>query len=80
MFYIIVKIYALFVFCFFLLIVIFEIFVGLDQFIGRGCVLPTIIMFLEYGLSTASLTYCLTFFFSDHTMAQVDTFTFQCRF
>jgi ATP-binding cassette subfamily A (ABC1) protein 3 len=50
-------------------IILFYIF-GLDQFIGRGCVLPTIIMFLEYGLSTASLTYCLTFFFSDHTMAQ----------
>ncbi|XP_059428864.1 ABC transporter A family member 1 isoform X1 [Corylus avellana] len=50
-------------------IVLFYIF-GLDQFIGRGCVLPTVLMFLEYGLSIASLTYCLTFFFSDHTMAQ----------
>ncbi|XP_075638014.1 ABC transporter A family member 1 isoform X1 [Castanea sativa] len=50
-------------------IILFYIF-GLDQFIGRGCVLPTILMFLEYGLSVASLTYCLTFFFSDHTMAQ----------
>nr|XP_023902088.1 ABC transporter A family member 1 isoform X2 [Quercus suber] len=50
-------------------IILFYIF-GLDQFIGRGCVLPTILMFLEYGLSVASFTYCLTFFFSDHTMAQ----------
>ncbi|KAG7961902.1 hypothetical protein I3843_09G039100 [Carya illinoinensis] len=50
-------------------IILFYIF-GLDQFIGRGCVLSTVIMFLEYGLSIASLTYCLTFFFSDHTMAQ----------
>lgn len=33
--------------------------------------LPTILMFLEYGLAIASSTYCLTFFFSDHTMAQV---------
>ncbi|KAB1222272.1 ABC transporter A family member 1 [Morella rubra] len=50
-------------------IILFYIF-GLDQFIGSGCLLPTVIMFLEYGLSIASLTYCLTFFFSDHTMAQ----------
>ncbi|XP_050245854.1 ABC transporter A family member 1 isoform X2 [Quercus robur] len=50
-------------------IILFYIF-GLDQFIGTGCVLPTILMFLEYGLSVASFTYCLTFFFSDHTMAQ----------
>lgn len=50
-------------------IILFYIF-GLDQFIGRGCVLPTVLMLLEYGLSVASLTYCLTFFFSDHTMAQ----------
>lgn len=28
-------------------------------------------MFLEYGLAVASSTYCLTFFFTDHTMAQV---------
>ncbi|OMO71381.1 ABC transporter-like protein, partial [Corchorus capsularis] len=42
---------------------------GLDQFIGRS-LLATVIMFLEYGLAIASSTYCLTFFFSDHTMAQ----------
>lgn len=28
-------------------------------------------MFLGYGLSIASSTYCLTFFFSEHSMAQV---------
>ncbi|PPD73624.1 hypothetical protein GOBAR_DD29449 [Gossypium barbadense] len=49
-------------------IVLFYVF-GLDQFIGRGF-LPTVIMFLEYGLAIASSTYCLTFFFSDHSMAQ----------
>ncbi|KAG4214601.1 hypothetical protein ERO13_A01G131111v2 [Gossypium hirsutum] len=48
--------------------VLFYVF-GLDQFIGRGF-LPTVIMFLEYGLAIASSTYCLTFFFSDHSMAQ----------
>ncbi|XP_048226165.1 ABC transporter A family member 1 isoform X2 [Ricinus communis] len=50
-------------------IVLFYIF-GLDQFIGRDCFLPTIFLFLEYGLAVASSTYCLTFLFSDHTMAQ----------
>ncbi|XP_022745140.1 ABC transporter A family member 1-like isoform X3 [Durio zibethinus] len=49
-------------------IILFYVF-GLDQFIGRGF-LPTVIMFLEYGLAIAASTYCLTFFFSDHTMAQ----------
>ncbi|CAM9002500.1 unnamed protein product [Rhodiola kirilowii] len=43
---------------------------GLDQFIGRGRFFPTALMFIEYGLAIASSTYCLTFFFSDHTMAQ----------
>ncbi|WCJ33447.1 ATP-binding cassette sub-family A member 2 [Euphorbia peplus] len=43
---------------------------GLDQFIGRDCFLPTLMLFLEYGLAIASSTYCLTFLFSDHTMAQ----------
>ncbi|KAL3755279.1 hypothetical protein ACJRO7_002345 [Eucalyptus globulus] len=50
-------------------IVLFYIF-GLDQFIGAGSFLPTFLMFLEYGLAIASSTYCLTFFFTDHTMAQ----------
>ncbi|XP_057982078.1 ABC transporter A family member 1 [Malania oleifera] len=50
-------------------VILFYIF-GLDQFIGRGRFLPTVLMFLEYGLAIASSTYCLTFFFSDHTMAQ----------
>ncbi|KAL5539471.1 hypothetical protein UlMin_042959, partial [Ulmus minor] len=58
-----------FLFPFSIAIVLFNIF-GLDQFIGTGRLLPTIIMFLEYGLAVASSTYCLTFFFSDHTMAQ----------
>lgn len=44
---------------------------GLDQFIGSGRFLATVIMFLEYGLAVASSTYCLTFLFSDHSMAQV---------
>ncbi|KAK6945284.1 ABC transporter-like, ATP-binding domain [Dillenia turbinata] len=47
-------------------IILFYIF-GLEQFIGKGSLLATVVMFLEYGLSVASLTYCLTFFFSDHT-------------
>ncbi|CAK9183967.1 unnamed protein product [Ilex paraguariensis] len=60
-------------------IVLFYIF-GLDQFIGRDSLLPTGLMFLEYGLAIASSTYCLTFFFYEHSMAQnvvllVHTFT-----
>ncbi|XP_043815842.1 ABC transporter A family member 1 isoform X2 [Manihot esculenta] len=58
-----------FLFPSFFAIVLFYIF-GLDQFIGRDCFLPTILIFLEYGLAIASSTYCLTFMFSDHTMAQ----------
>ncbi|XP_077241690.1 ATP-binding cassette A1 isoform X2 [Tasmannia lanceolata] len=50
-------------------IILFYIF-GLDQFIGSDCFLPTIAMFLEYGLASAASTYCLTFFFSDHSIAQ----------
>ncbi|KAJ4706360.1 ABC transporter A family member 1-like [Melia azedarach] len=50
-------------------LILFYIF-GLDQFIGSDCLLPTVLMFLGYGLAIASSTYCLTFFFSDHTMAQ----------
>jgi ABC-type multidrug transport system ATPase subunit len=50
-------------------IVLFYIF-GLDQFVGGVSLLPTIIMLLEYGLAIASSTYCLTFFFFDHTVAQ----------
>ncbi|KAL2535052.1 ABC transporter A family member 1 [Abeliophyllum distichum] len=50
-------------------IVLFSIF-GLDQFIGRDSFFPTVLMFLEYGLAIASSTYCLTFFFSEHSMAQ----------
>ncbi|GAB4843869.1 Phospholipid-transporting ATPase abca1 [Ancistrocladus abbreviatus] len=50
-------------------IILFYIF-GLDQFIGVGSFLPTVLMFLEYGSAVASSTYCLTFFFSDHTVAQ----------
>ncbi|CAI8613948.1 unnamed protein product [Vicia faba] len=50
-------------------IVLFYIF-GLDQFVGGVSLLPTIIMLLEYGLASASSTYCLTFFFFDHTVAQ----------
>ncbi|KAK7285619.1 hypothetical protein RJT34_20395 [Clitoria ternatea] len=50
-------------------IVLFYIF-GLDQFVGGVSLLPTILMLLEYGLAIASSTYCLTFCFFDHTMAQ----------
>ncbi|KAJ8624155.1 hypothetical protein MRB53_032685 [Persea americana] len=50
-------------------IILFFIF-GLDQFVGSGCLLPTILIFLEYGSAIAASTYCLTFFFSDHTIAQ----------
>ncbi|KAG9132657.1 hypothetical protein Leryth_016697, partial [Lithospermum erythrorhizon] len=49
--------------------VLFCIF-GLDQFIGKGSFLATSLLFLEYGLAVASSTYCLTFFFSEHSMAQ----------
>ena len=48
-----------------------NLIVGLDQFVGGVSLLPTILMLLEYGLAIASSTYCLTFFFFDHTMAQV---------
>ncbi|XP_038685237.1 ABC transporter A family member 1 isoform X1 [Tripterygium wilfordii] len=50
-------------------VLLFKIF-GLDQFVGSDCFWPTILLFLEYGLAIASSTYCLTFFFSDHTVAQ----------
>ncbi|KAI4386530.1 hypothetical protein MLD38_004457 [Melastoma candidum] len=50
-------------------LILFYIF-GLEQFIGPDSLLPTVLMFMEYGLSVASSTYCLTFFFSDHTVAQ----------
>ncbi|OVA04022.1 ABC transporter-like [Macleaya cordata] len=53
----------------FFAIILFYIF-GLDQFVGSGCFLPTIFMFMEYGLAIASSTYCLTFFFSEHSSAQ----------
>ncbi|TYK11079.1 Beta-galactosidase [Cucumis melo var. makuwa] len=52
-----------------LALVLFYIF-GMDQFIGKGRFLATAIIFLEYGLAIASSTYCLTFFFLDHTVAQ----------
>ncbi|KAL3533759.1 hypothetical protein ACH5RR_007280, partial [Cinchona calisaya] len=50
-------------------IILFSIF-GLDQFIGRDSFFPTVILLLTYGLAVASSTYCLTFFFSDHSLAQ----------
>nr|AMP82925.1 ABC transporter A family member 1 [Catalpa bungei] len=59
-----------FLFPSFFAIVLFCIF-GLDQFIGRDSFLSTVLMFLGYGLSIASSTYCLTFCFSEHSMAQV---------
>ncbi|KAL3632486.1 Phospholipid-transporting ATPase abca1 [Castilleja foliolosa] len=52
--------FAIFLFCIF----------GLDQFVGRDSLFSTILMFLGYGLSIASSTYCLTFCFSEHSMAQ----------
>ncbi|KAG1338408.1 ABC transporter A family member 1 [Cocos nucifera] len=52
-----------------LAIILFFIF-DLSQFIGNGCFVPTIVMFLEYGSAIAASTYCLTFFFSDHSIAQ----------
>ncbi|KAL8261643.1 hypothetical protein R6Q59_025692 [Mikania micrantha] len=48
---------------------LFYIF-GLEQFIGGGSLLPTILILLAYGFAIASSTYCLTFFFSEHSMAQ----------
>ncbi|KAK9664352.1 hypothetical protein RND81_14G035600 [Saponaria officinalis] len=50
-------------------IALFYIF-GLDQFVGAGCICATIMLFLEFGLAVASSTYCLTFCFSDHSLAQ----------
>lgn len=50
-------------------VLLFYIF-GLEQFIGKYSFLPTVIMLLEYGLAISSSTYCLTFFFSEHSMAQ----------
>ncbi|GFP92211.1 ABC transporter a family member 1 [Phtheirospermum japonicum] len=37
---------------------------------GVDSLFSTVLMFLGYGLSIASSTYCLTFFFSEHSMAQ----------
>ncbi|KAI3949646.1 hypothetical protein MKW92_026942 [Papaver armeniacum] len=53
----------------FFAIILFYIF-GLEQFVGSGCLLPTLLIFLEFGLAIASSTYCLTFFFSEHSSAQ----------
>ncbi|XP_073045871.1 ABC transporter A family member 1 isoform X1 [Primulina eburnea] len=50
-------------------ILLFVMF-GLDQFIARASFFSTVLMFLGYGLAIASSTYCLTFFFSEHSMAQ----------
>ncbi|KAK1318291.1 ABC transporter A family member 1 [Acorus calamus] len=50
--------------------IVLFLFFGLDQFIGNGCLMPTIFLFLEYGLAVAASTYCLSFFFSEHTVAQ----------
>ncbi|XP_057535190.1 ABC transporter A family member 1 isoform X2 [Amaranthus tricolor] len=50
-------------------VVLFYIF-GLDQFVGIGGFCPTVAIFLGYGLAVASSTYCMTFFFSDHSAAQ----------
>lgn len=50
-------------------IILFSIF-GLDQFVGVDSIFPMIIMLLGYGLAIASSTYCLTFFFSEHSLAQ----------
>ncbi|CAN6443979.1 unnamed protein product [Victoria cruziana] len=58
-----------FLFPTFLAVLLFAMF-GLDQFIGVGCLWPTIFLFLEYGLAVAASTYCLTFFFTDHSVAQ----------
>ncbi|XP_028556093.1 ABC transporter A family member 1 [Dendrobium catenatum] len=52
-----------------LAIFLFFIF-DLSQFIGYGCLMPTVIIFLEYGAAVAASTYCLTFFFTDHSIAQ----------
>ncbi|CAL9192995.1 unnamed protein product [Musa hybrid cultivar] len=52
-----------------LAVILFFMF-DLNQFVGTGCFLPTIVLFLEYGLAIGSSTYCLTFFFSEHTIAQ----------
>ncbi|KAL8489520.1 hypothetical protein ACS0TY_025437 [Phlomoides rotata] len=52
--------FAIFLFCIF----------GLDQFVGRDTFCSTVLLFLGYGSSIASSTYCLTFFFSEHSMAQ----------
>ncbi|WOK95547.1 ABC transporter A family member 1 [Canna indica] len=52
-----------------LALILFFIF-DLNQFVGNGCFLPTTAIFLTYGLAISSSTYCLTFFFSDHTIAQ----------
>ncbi|KAJ3669241.1 hypothetical protein LUZ60_011191 [Juncus effusus] len=52
-----------------LAMILFFIF-GLSQFIGNGCLIPTILLFLNYGLAVASSTYCLTFFFANHSVAQ----------
>ncbi|KAL0453116.1 UNVERIFIED_CONTAM: ABC transporter A family member 1 [Sesamum latifolium] len=61
--------FAIFLFCVFGMFLDF-LPLWLDQFIGRDSLFSTVLMFLGYGLSIASSTYCLTFFFSEHSMAQ----------
>ncbi|KAL0359544.1 UNVERIFIED_CONTAM: ABC transporter A family member 1 [Sesamum angustifolium] len=61
--------FAIFLFCVFGMFLDF-VPLWLDQFIGRDSLFSTVLMFLGYGLSIASSTYCLTFFFSEHSMAQ----------
>lgn len=43
---------------------------GLEQFIGRDSFGPTLFMLLGYGPAVAALTYCLTFLFTDYSVAQ----------
>ncbi|KAG0463336.1 hypothetical protein HPP92_019405 [Vanilla planifolia] len=50
-------------------IAVFLFFIfDLNQFIGDGCLMPTISIFLEYGAAVAASTYCLTFSFNDHQL------------
>ncbi|XP_024515167.1 ABC transporter A family member 1 [Selaginella moellendorffii] len=43
---------------------------GMDEFIGKESILATSIMMVAYGPAIAASTYCLTFFFTDHSLAQ----------
>eukprot|EP00897_Mesotaenium_endlicherianum_P001210 jgi/Mesen1/1116/ME000123S00292 len=43
---------------------------NIQEFIGAETLVPTTLIVVGYGPAVAGLTYCLTFFFTDHSIAQ----------